>query len=225
MIRNPAIDRTDPSKLEGKRKHIVQAALSAFLERGYDNTSMDQVAARAGVSKQTLYNNFDDKLTLFTAIVNYRCYTLLSSLHEDENATMSVEERLNRLGNQFLSLILSEESLAFYRMLIAVTERNPDLGKLVYECGAGTALNILAERLRKENEKGRMRVDDPHFAAEMLFGMLIGQRHMRRLLGAAGDMPACERERIVKRSVECFLTMYGAQALSWSGARPPCSRA
>lgn len=201
-----------PSNLEGKRKTIVEAALAAFLEGGYDNTSMDQIASRAGVSKQTLYNNFDDKLTLFTAIVNYRCSTHLSSLQGECDEGQNVATWLNSLGNQFLALILSPESLAFYRMLIAVTERNPELGSLVYQRGAGQALDVLAERLRKETERGNLRVEDPHFAAELFFGMLTGQRHLRRLLGVVPAMPVAERESIVARSVDSFLMLFGANA-------------
>jgi len=195
----------------GRRKSIVEAALAAFVEHGYDNTAMDHIAARAGVSKQTLYNNFDDKQTLFTAVVRYRCATLLGRLESGIQDKRDIRQALTTMGDTFLGVILSGESLAFFRTLIAVTARNPDLGALTYETGAGTAINLLANRLERETQAGRLNVDDPQFAAELFFGMLNGHRQLRRLLGAAPPMSDPEREQVVKRSVDHFLALYAPE--------------
>lgn len=52
-----------------KRGSILDAAVELFLELGFDQTSMDAVAARAGVSKTTVYAHFGDKLELFRAVI------------------------------------------------------------------------------------------------------------------------------------------------------------
>ncbi|TIW76208.1 MAG: helix-turn-helix transcriptional regulator, partial [Mesorhizobium sp.] len=48
-----------------KDREIIQAATAAFISKGYDGTSMEEIATRAGASKQTVYKHFTDKETLF----------------------------------------------------------------------------------------------------------------------------------------------------------------
>ncbi|MCC6595535.1 MAG: helix-turn-helix transcriptional regulator, partial [Rhodanobacteraceae bacterium] len=61
-----------PKDLE-KRAAILAAAKRLFLDHGFEGTSMDSIAAEAGVSKLTVYSHFRDKETLFTAAIRERC--------------------------------------------------------------------------------------------------------------------------------------------------------
>ncbi len=60
-----------PAEKRSDRKHrqIMQAATKVFVAKGYDGASMDEIAAKACVSKQTIYKHFSDKDHLFTEIV------------------------------------------------------------------------------------------------------------------------------------------------------------
>src|ERR1043165_5259685 len=71
MSTQPTADRTDyeDPRITRSRALIMDAAARVFLERGYPGTSVDDIAAEAGVSKRTVYNVFDDKEQLFRAII------------------------------------------------------------------------------------------------------------------------------------------------------------
>src|SRR3982075_2606071 len=62
-------DTGDKRRSARKRRAIVQAATTVFLRNGYLGTSMDEIAALAAVSKQTVYKHFADKQSLFAEIV------------------------------------------------------------------------------------------------------------------------------------------------------------
>ena len=68
MVQSQNSTQRSPKSSE-KRQTILQAALEEFLSHGYAATSMDRIAIRAGVSKATVYNHFQDKQDLLRALV------------------------------------------------------------------------------------------------------------------------------------------------------------
>src|SRR5476649_1016126 len=99
-----------------KRQAILDAAKILFLTKGYASTSMDAVAAEAGVSKLTVYSHFNDKETLFSSAVVARCEEQLPELFFDVSSDLSVEAVLLKIGRGFQTLINSPESLELHRL-------------------------------------------------------------------------------------------------------------
>src|SRR5688500_3573644 len=67
--RAPAAASSRKVDAAARRQAILDAALTAFAERGYEAARLDDVAAKAGVAKGTLYLYFKDKQALFEALV------------------------------------------------------------------------------------------------------------------------------------------------------------
>src|SRR5450755_4463106 len=93
------------------RERILEAATELFLVEGYGSTSIESVAARAGISKRTFYDRFDDKAVLFAAVV----HRIIDEIRPPENvpllAGVSLPEILRRLAGLILKAALSPKRL------------------------------------------------------------------------------------------------------------------
>lgn len=194
-----------------KRRAIQQAGTDVFLEFGYGAATMDMIAARAGVSKQTVYNHFQSKDRLFKATIADLTAALTAPLNLREPAGSTPERLLRSLGQRFLSLMLQPTSLALYRLIVSESARFPELGIEIYAAGAGQMQARLADYLAWETQNGRLSVDDPRLAAEQFVSMLAGRLQLRALLGVGALPDEAELERRAAHTVSCFLTIYAAR--------------
>lgn len=190
-----------------KRAAILDTARELFFEHGY-GVGLETIAARAGVSRQTIYNLFESKDDLFAAIVQESSGQITAALAEltPESTPRDV---LTALGVGFLSKILSDRAVQFQRLLIGSAASFPTLGPTFYANGPGRGLARLAAYLDRETTNQRLAVSDPVLAAEQFFGMLMGHRSMRRTLRIDGELPPEEIRRRVDAAVSAFLRAYG----------------
>jgi len=184
------------------REKILAAALSAFSEKGY-GVSVDDIAHRAGVVKQTLYHHFGSKDSLFSEALKGLADELLIDL---EHRAGSLRDDLLRFARSYRAKALGEQGLALHRMMVSESPRFPELSRAVYGAVGLLAWRGLARMLREAMRQGELRPDDADFAADMLMSMLAGQERSRRLHGVAvaGDKAAGRVEQIV----DCFLRAY-----------------
>lgn len=185
--------------------NVVAAATRVFLRRGYRRASMDAIAREAGVSKQTIYNNFGNKESLFAAIARERCDRLIAALDIPDADTRAVEDVLVSMGRQFLELMLDPASLDLYRTLIAEANRFPELGRLSYDTGPRRAEEALAGFLAAQSSRGRIAVANPRRAAEQFFGMLKGNVQLRALLGVEVEKARGDIDQLAADAVALFL--------------------
>lgn len=187
------------------RAHILEAALETFCEKGY-GASVDDIARRAGVVKQTLYSHYGSKESLFREALTGLCHALLVDL---ETRSGSVRDDLLRFARSFHDQAMSEQGLALHRMLVAESPRFPELARAVFETWqlAGAEL---ARLLREAMVRGELREDDPEFAADMLISLLTGTERDMRLLGMPVEC-ALESGRM-NRIVDGFLRAYAPEA-------------
>lgn len=191
-----------------KRAAILDTARELFFEHGY-GVGLETIAARAGVSRQTIYNLFESKDDLFAAIVQESSGQITAALAEltPESTPRDV---LTALGVGFLSKILSDRAVQFQRLLIGSAANFPTLGPTFYANGPGRGLARLAAYLDRETTNRRLTVSDPVLAAEQFFGMLMGHRSMRRTLRIDGELPPEEIRRRVDAAVNAFLRAYSS---------------
>ena len=183
------------------RERVLRAAAEAFLQRGY-HASVDDIARRAGVAKQTVYHHFPSKDRLFQAAAGDLAKHVVVEL---EAAPRDVRAALVGFARAYRKRALGAEGLAMFRTLTAEVPRFPDLARAVYQGGAGEMVRRLAVFLHAAMAAGQLRRDDPQFAAELLLSMLAGQERVRRLYGLNG---AEAESRRVPRIVDCFLRAY-----------------
>lgn len=184
------------------RTRLVQAAREAFMKEGY-RASMDGIAARAGVAKQTLYNHFPGKDDLFSEAAGMASAAISVAL---EGEAGDVRASLLRFASSFRERVLGSEGLAMFRALTAETARFPSLAQSYFAKGPEQTADRLADFLGRAMEDGRLRRDDPRFAAEMLMSMLGGVEHFRRLCTA--PQPAVAESARIAQIVDCFLRAY-----------------
>lgn len=189
-----------------KAAQIMAAARQLFLANGYGATSMDAVARAATVSKATLYSHFDSKADLFAAMVSVECARVVPSLAGPEVDDLPVAEALFRMGCDFLDLLLSPQSLAVYRLVVAETPRFPELGLAFHQSGPARTLAMLSDYLERAQNRRQLEIADPTVAAELLWGMIRSHFHLRALLGVDVESPtAAQRARHVRGAVELFV--------------------
>lgn len=191
------------SKSAEKRELILDAAVTLFMEQGYPNTSMDQVATRAGVSKQTVYSHFKDKKGLFGAAVEDRCKR--AAMREiDFDPAISLRDNLLDLAQGFCELITSEDAIRTQSNCITHRDSDPDLGVLFYESGPLAVITAAQRAFAKLNDDNLLDIPNPDNAAVQFLAMIQGNWHLRCMLGVLpiGSKPD---EKYLTECVDIFL--------------------
>jgi TetR/AcrR family transcriptional repressor of mexJK operon len=192
---------------KAKRKAILQAARQAFLDQGY-GASMDDIAASAGVSKQTVYSHFGSKGELLRAIVTDRVQEITAPL-VDLAPDATLRDTLGAFGRSFLGRILAPQSVALQRLIIAQATEFPELARIYYEAGPRTNASRLATYLASEAEKGAILIEDATVAAELFLGLLLSHMQLRANLGIVYPSES-EIAARVERVVAVFLAAHAA---------------
>lgn len=196
-----------------KRATILRAAAEVFLRHGYVGASMDEIAARAAVSKQTVYKHFADKQSLFTELVVSTIRAASDAVHAevlDLGGSGDIEADLRDLARRQLSQVMQPEVLRLRRLVIGEAGRFPELGRTFYELGPGRTIESLARAFARLAQRGVLRIDDPALAAEH-FNWLVMSTPLNRamLLGEADPPAAGAVERYADAGVRAFLAAYG----------------
>jgi len=188
------------------RERVLRAATAAFLTDGY-RSSVERIAQRAGVAKQTVYSHFPSKDHLFEEVAREMAKRVLVEL-EPQGAEKSGDDlraALLRFALAYRERVLSDEGIAVFRTLVAEIPRFRTLARAIYQGGPGETAAHLADYLGRAMSAGRMRRDDPQFAAELFMSMLVGLDRIKRLYGVARfEADARRAARIVDR----FLAAY-----------------
>jgi len=205
----------DP-RITRSRALIMAAAARVFLQRGFPGTSVDDIAAEAGVSKRTVYNVFDDKEQLFRAIIGEAIATAERFSHDFAATTAEaddVEAALTTLARELAASVLSGRVVPLRRLLIGEASRFPEFADEYYERAPGRVMAAVATALRTLDERGLLRIDDAELAAEHFAFLAIGPSLDRALFDLASDTDATTAERAVERAergAAAFLRAYAA---------------
>jgi AcrR family transcriptional regulator len=210
-----AADLDDQPRSARKRRAIVDAATTVFLRKGYLGTSMDEIAALAGVSKQTVYKHFADKERLFSEIVRSTVDEVAESVFgevarlEDSG---DVEADLRDLARRQLTAVMQPRLLQLRRLVIGESARFPELGRTFHERGPARAVATLATAFERLAERGVLKPADPRLAAAH-FNWLIMSAPLNEAMLLGRDEPPADLDRYAEAGVRAFLAAYGAQAL------------
>ncbi len=199
------VRQTKSTELEAingsKRKVVCDAAIRVFIEDGY-SASMESIAARAGVAKQTLYNQFGNKEDLFAEVIRQTIDDVTVSLGEP---SADLRGSLLSFATAFRAKALSPFGLGMHRALIAQAPRFPKLARVAHEKGAANARDTLAKFLQQAMDSGNLRKTDSQFVAELLLSMLAGFERVRLLYGVKTDPTSLNEKQKCTAIVDCFL--------------------
>ena len=200
MVRQSKSTQVD-SINNGTRERVRDAAIQVFIEDGY-GASMERIAARAGVAKQTLYNQFGNKENLFAEVIRQSVDDITVSLGD---LKMDLRRSLLGFAAAFRAKALSSHGLGLHRALIAEAPRFPKLARVIHEKGAANARDTLAKFLQQAMDSGQLRKTDSQFVAELLLSMLAGFERVRLLYGVKADPTSLNEKQKCVAIVDCFL--------------------
>lgn len=192
-----------------KRVAIVEAAAQSFFDVGFAATSIEQVAANAGVSKVTIYNHFGDKGALFSAAVTHECERMRGLFSIDDSASGSIRDRLRTIGEAMVAFLSRPEMIRFEHRIAAETENDPSIGLAFLEAGPWRMKEGFGAFLAHATQVGELAVDDPKLAAEQFVSMCKGMGDLERRFGAVP--PPQDNEMRIEGAVEVFLAAYGVE--------------
>jgi TetR/AcrR family transcriptional repressor of mexJK operon len=198
-----------------KRRAILEAATAAFLQNGYRGTSMDEVAAVASVSKQTVYKHFADKERLFTEIVTSTVDEVADPVQNEVlqlPESGDLEEDLRDLARRQVAAVMQPRLLQLRRLVISEAGRFPELGRTFYDRGPGRTIDALATVFEGLAERGRLELDDPRLAATHFNWLIMSAPLNEAMLLGRDEAPArAELDRYADTGVRTFLAAYGAR--------------
>ncbi len=193
------------SRMPEKRRHILEGARAVFAEQGFERASVDVIAARAGVSKATVYNHFADKKALFVAAVIEATDAMRASLAAClDRPGDDLEQALQAVGEKIAKLWLTPSVSALYRQAIAEAAHLPEIGRMVFEQGTLPLEQAVAAYLARWQESGALRIDDPAAAAITFIALCHGDLVTRMRLGVLQDPVDDAVRDTVRRAVRTF---------------------
>lgn len=214
--RRVAGPRADDPRVVRSRAAVVDAARTLFLRQGYVGTTMEEIAALAGLTKRTLYNNYSDKQALFTQIVvDVIAYAEEFAGRLREEFTVGItaanlRARLDDLGRRLALGIVRPEVVALRRLLIGEARGFPALAAEYFDRAPGQVLEALASGFEHLERVGLLRVVDARRAAAQFAYLVAGEPLDHAVL--VGTTPP--REQIIacaREGVQTFLARYESQ--------------
>jgi len=201
------------SRSARKRQTIIDAAAALFLEHGYQGTSMDDIAALAAVSKQTVYKNFADKQQLFSHIVlgaAARADAFIAALPRVLADSDDLAAGLRALARQYLATVMQPRLLQMRRLIVSESGRFPDLARAYYEQVPEHVMTSLAAQFGELAGHGLLRIDDPAVAAAHYAFLVLGAPLDRAMfLGPGHGLSEADLDRHADEAARAFLAAYG----------------
>jgi TetR/AcrR family transcriptional repressor of mexJK operon len=198
-----------------KRAAIVDAATRLFLDHGYVDTSTDQIAAAASVSKQTVYNQFGDKESLFREIIFGVAATAeqfaaaFADTLEHICGPDQLADALRALARRYLATVSDPQVLALRRLVIGEVHRFPELAATYYRHSPAHVLAALTTAFDRLTRRGLLAADHPDEAAEHFAHLVIGGLLDRGMFHHNVSLDAAQVQSRADRAVAVFLAGYG----------------
>lgn len=208
-IARPRAGRPTREQAEARHAELLDRALDHFLDKGFEQATIEAIAADVGMTKRTVYARYPDKAALFRAAVA-RAIERYSIPDERIRATDvgDLASTLTNIAMLRIDLVASPQGLKLQRIINTESYRFPDIFTDSYEVGALPTIRFLAALLERETRAGNLAVSDPMMAANAFMSMVV--TGPVRFILAASPLPADDLARRVAFGVQLFL----------DGARP-----
>ncbi|TCL74511.1 TetR/AcrR family transcriptional regulator [Rhizobium sp. BK251] len=198
-----------------KRVSIVEAAAEVFCREGFSGASIDEIAAEACVSRQTIYNHYREKETLFVAVVeevmsraNARLFSILSTFPDSDD---NLEDDLTAFAVSLTRNCICNQDGKFLRKLVqSEGERYPHLFETWRQHGPGKTGTALAALFSRLAHKGALQIDDFDLAARQFLALINADLQIISLFGEA--LTDEQLESSSRAAVQTFLRAYGKPA-------------
>lgn len=186
---------------------MLRAARELFVKEGYELASVDAIAARANVSKRTVYDHFGDKETVFTAVLEELgeklTATIQNALDREARATGDLRARLLDFARYFVMESFPSSDYAHYRRLSArrgswYQDR---------ESAISAAMELFVSRVEEWAAIGVINTDKPRRAAQHFVALTFQLAF--EAVERTGTEAAGEVDEILVDGVDVFVRAYG----------------
>ncbi len=207
QLSGSAMPRATQRLTDRKREAIVRAAVEEFRSAGYEATSMDRIAAVAGVSKRTVYNHFPSKEELFALILEELWQSSVASVELPYRADQPLDVQLLQLLRQKLDLLGDANFIDLARVAMAEIIHSPERAQAIV-CRMGEKESGVSAWIRAAIADGRLRQVDPEFAGHQLQGLVKSFAFWPQVTMGQAPLAQAERTRVAESAVAMFLGFY-----------------
>lgn len=201
---------TAPSRREQNRldrtRRILDGALKVFAEAGYSGTTMDAVAAAAGLSKPTLYQYFPSKDELFQAMMLGLRDRMMAVFDHPSPAGMVHD--LHAFAWDYADAVMQPEMLSLARLIIGEVQRFPEIGRAYQASGPDRLLAGIMAYLETQRATGRLAFDDAELAAQDYWGLILSAPRTQALYQPDAVPDRRDLARYVTNGLRVFLRAY-----------------
>lgn len=187
------------SRLEYRRRAILNAATAVFLEKGYSSATVADVIKKSGGSRQTLYALFGGKQGLFEAIIAESNAEIFRPLEAEGQLDRSPDEILLEIGKRFVEMVLAPSALGVFRLVVSEGPLMRELVDRFWALGPARTVTAFEEYFSGQTRRGVLQVPDANQAARQFQGMLIGNFQIQCLLGVC-EIPSPEEIDVFTRT-------------------------
>ncbi|WP_068273619.1 TetR/AcrR family transcriptional regulator C-terminal domain-containing protein [Aldersonia kunmingensis] len=171
----PGVGRPTQEQAQQRQEELLDCALDVFVENGFERSTIDAIAAAAGMAKRTIYARYPDKASLFEAAVQRAVDRWVVPIETLRNAeTDGLEATLVAIATIRFERFTSADGVALQRILNAEGYRFPELYRLAFDQGTVPALQVIADVLRGHAASGEIEIDEPEVVAGAFLAMTVG---------------------------------------------------
>lgn len=199
-----ALPRRQQNRLNRERQ-ILDAALTVFAGLGYSGTTMDAVAAEAGVTKPTLYSYFPSKESLFQAMMLGQRDVMLDVFsHPSPNMVAD----LWSFAWAYADTVMRPDMLSLARLIIGEVSRFPEIGRAYQASGPDHLLRGIMRYLDSQRDSGRLAFEDAELAAQDLWGLILSAPRTQALYMPDAIPDRATLHRYITNGLRVFLKAY-----------------
>lgn len=201
----PAVKRRGRPRVfsdEVRRRVIIKAAYQVFVEEGFAGSTTTAIAAKARISKRSIYEVFTDKMALFGEVIREHRHLMLD-LPRPADEQLPLLETLIHIFRLDIDDNHEREREAMLNLIVRESAQYPDLSDYLYKNHVLRPRDELIEWLQVQADRGRMPIDDMAVCAGMLMDIVFGALLPRKRLKSAEER--AQRTEHIKKRLEIFL--------------------
>jgi AcrR family transcriptional regulator len=204
------------SRGKQRSEGMLRTAADLFLEKGYEQTSVDEVIQHAGGSKTHIYREFGGKEGLFLAVVQYLCAEVQQPIATLDVSGLPFEAGLRQLSQALVRMLLAKRHLALQRLVFAEASRFQKTGEIWFAGGPEVTHGIFSRLFAQAMKAGLLRRGDPDLIARLYCDMLSGHILNRAWLGIGERPSPVVVKRTIDAAIDLFLNGYATERFASS---------
>jgi AcrR family transcriptional regulator len=200
-----------PTRERARQRHdeLLDSALDLFLDLGFEQATIEAIAASVGMTKRTVYARYADKVALFKATVQRAIERLIvpaATLQAFD--TGDFEDALAAVARLRVAQVMTPAGLKLQRIINSESYRFPEIFTMAYEQSTRPVIEFLASLLRRQITAGNLALTDPERAAHVFLSMVVSGPV--RIIVSGNRLTRTEIEDRLQFAIRLFLN--GARA-------------